>query len=378
MILPAILPDEIFCSLLVRICRLHGGSDFRDVLVQLLGQSNVPSFIDASIDVPRFCQLTNYAYGGAGAILHQMTWHGAQLKIGEIDGQTFNSMAIGESQLALGSITFPDAAVVGYCPSCRELDLERYGVTYWHRLHQLPIVFYCPTHAVPLVKISIKRHRLHDAFPVPSDFESDMRIQGQTYSLNPNFWRGVAAMVWDLLQAGDAPDQDLVFSILADELRLRNGRRQLSESYIKSLPEQLAAQAFEDGTCFASRECQIFLKRITRSIDKSASEMPLGRVVLLYWLFGSWSAVLERCQWIGVLGSESEILARNATSTSFDPKKKHRQVCSAYIKEHPGCLRLDFLRAEYRSFRWLLRNDQIWLDQHLPVPYCRVKQLCLF
>lgn len=38
-----------------------------------------------------------------------------------------------------------------YCPACASEDRERYGCTYWHRVHQLPGVSVCPAHGIYLV-----------------------------------------------------------------------------------------------------------------------------------------------------------------------------------------------------------------------------------
>ena len=37
-----------------------------------------------------------------------------------------------------------------YCPDCLQADLDKYGETYWHRLHQTPGVLFCPIHKIPL------------------------------------------------------------------------------------------------------------------------------------------------------------------------------------------------------------------------------------
>ncbi|MDF3084349.1 TnsD family Tn7-like transposition protein [Burkholderia sola] len=58
-----------------------------------------------------------------------------------------------------------------YCPACVTADIDRYGCTYWHRLHQLPGVCLCPIHLTPLVDYFIRqtsgnRH----AFVLPPSF----------------------------------------------------------------------------------------------------------------------------------------------------------------------------------------------------------------
>jgi hypothetical protein len=37
-----------------------------------------------------------------------------------------------------------------FCPVCLEKELQEYGEAYWHRLHQIPGVFICSQHGVPL------------------------------------------------------------------------------------------------------------------------------------------------------------------------------------------------------------------------------------
>jgi len=52
------------------------------------------------------------------------------------------------SRLAINACGLSSPEVLRYCPSCVQSDRERYGETYWHRLHQLPGVHVCPEHRV--------------------------------------------------------------------------------------------------------------------------------------------------------------------------------------------------------------------------------------
>lgn len=42
-----------------------------------------------------------------------------------------------------------------YCPECVKNDRKTYGETYWHMIQQLPGVYICPIHAVPLEQSAI-------------------------------------------------------------------------------------------------------------------------------------------------------------------------------------------------------------------------------
>ena len=51
-----------------------------------------------------------------------------------------------------------------YCPNCYLLDTRKYGEPFWHRVHQIPLLGYCPMHKIPLVTLPIKFARLSEVF----------------------------------------------------------------------------------------------------------------------------------------------------------------------------------------------------------------------
>lgn len=378
MIFPEPLPDEIFASLLARLGRINGLADYREIASLYFGDGRYASFIDARIDLPVFCYRTCYWVDDATEVLHRLTWLGTQTRLGELDKMTFNGLATGGMLPSLSSLTFSDSAVLSYCPSCRREDLAHFGMSYWHRVHQLPIVFFCPRHGDRLVKARIKRCILHADFPVPGDFETNQNDSDAMLCMNDNFWRGVALMAAEALQGDELPDAEMAFSVLAEELRRKKFVSPLSGVRLSAFAEALAAQAFENSFDTHSPETVAFLKGIARSFDEPAAGVVLGRVVLLYWLFGGWRAVQERCRWFSVFGSKSRVTVRKAVTEASRLEAQYRRVCTEYVREHPECTRLDFLRAEYRSFRWLLHHDRIWLDRQLPIPVRAGKQLVLF
>jgi len=48
----------------------------------------------------------------------------------------------------LGILAIPRPNQLRFCPLCAQEDKKQFGESYWHRLHQLPGVEVCPTHAV--------------------------------------------------------------------------------------------------------------------------------------------------------------------------------------------------------------------------------------
>lgn len=280
MLLPAPLTDEIFGSLLARMCRMNGYADFRDMVSTYCSNGTISSFIDAEIDISRFCRQTDDAYLGADEILHTLTWYGLQVKLGEMAGQRIDGLAEGSVRLNLGASMFTDSAVLGYCPSCREHDYQHYGMTYWHRLHQLPIVFFCPIHGDRVVKVRVKRYTLHKEFPVPGDFESASNISEPMSGMNESFWRGVADMASEALHEDVLPEAELMFSVLAAELRRKKFVSPLSGVRLSAFIEELATKAFENSYDTLSLKTVVFLRGIARSLDKPEAGVVFGRVVM--------------------------------------------------------------------------------------------------
>ena len=51
-----------------------------------------------------------------------------------------------------------------YCPNCYLLDTQEYGEPFWRRVHQIPLLSYCPMHKIQLVTVPIKFARLSEVF----------------------------------------------------------------------------------------------------------------------------------------------------------------------------------------------------------------------
>jgi len=258
---------------------MNGFADFRDMASWHFGYGAISSFIDAEIDLSMLANQYSFAACDAEELLEHLTWCGVQVRLGELDRPRFEAMASGDVRPTLGSLTFSDSAELRFCPSCREHDLRQFGMSYWHRLHQLPIVFFCPHHGDRVARMRIKRCILHKSSPVPGDFELASNSSEPMFGLNEYFWRGVAVMTAEALQYEELPDTDMMLSVMAEELRRRKIVPPLSEIRLTALTDQLAEQAFENPFGRHSTETVTFLKRIARSFDGPVAGMILGRIV---------------------------------------------------------------------------------------------------
>lgn len=62
------------------------------------------------------------------------------------------------------------------CPKCAEEDITKYGETYWHRTHQLPDIYFCDRHGLPLLKTKAQIRRAGRAF-LPASAIVDMEAR---------------------------------------------------------------------------------------------------------------------------------------------------------------------------------------------------------
>ena len=55
-----------------------------------------------------------------------------------------------------------------YCPLCVKEDKNKYGFSYWHRIHQIPMIDACPIHFCNLIQsdLSISRNRVYQLIPL--------------------------------------------------------------------------------------------------------------------------------------------------------------------------------------------------------------------
>lgn len=382
MITPIPLPDETLASLLARLCRLNGIIDFRDVAALYFGEPTYASFIDAPIDLPEFCRRTGHAYGDPEEVLEHLTWFGAQVRLGELDASKLMEMECGARKPLLGELTFSGFAALGYCTTCRLQDTNRYGVSYWHRIHQVPVVRVCPQHGDLIVRVGIKRARLHQTFPLPGDFEPGGREVFPESAGRVWNWRNIAGVVCDVLAARTRFDREIINEALWDGVRAKemvtpNGVLRKSE-----IVDFLLAYLGGAGNNETASRTVSLSDRIVRSLTEPAKGIAFGRSVLLEWVFGSWAAFEEKCKWATVFGVSHKVPTQKAGKvllfTNAEQRKHHRKICADYMANHPNCSRLEFTRAEYRTFRWLLHNDRAWLDSQLPVPLKVIRQLSLF
>lgn len=288
-----------------------------------------------------------------------------------------------------------------YCPLCAIEQRQRYGESYWSRIHQIPDINVCPIHGCKLRKssISMNRHKTNRFAP------ADMEIIDLTTEYGTEIEYTFSQYLYQLLSRDVVWDNDIhVSKLLISNMA---GTRYLScrgeVMHTASLYQDIIL--YYHGMCIGiDKEWQLSkvlhgqrinpveIAQIGMLLGISAEEIS-GRIELIETpeeLFDN--KVIELLQQglstkdIATKFHVSQSLIRLiAKNHSVDYKRsinrkgirekakneriiKERQFWERVLKNHPG---LSFTQLceipEYRlRLRWLRRNDRDWTEEHYP------------
>jgi hypothetical protein len=155
MYFPRLYPDELTSSLLIRASR-HLGIRYDEVTKGLTG-SNVKTRVHftnpfALMQIAKATRMTYddvlvnhtlYPYVTALMTVRRRE----QLRAGLFE----TTPQVRSDFNWLAGAPWSNLACRRFCPQCLREDLQKYGESYWHRSHQLPGVYTCISHRLPLL-----------------------------------------------------------------------------------------------------------------------------------------------------------------------------------------------------------------------------------
>jgi transposase len=157
------LPDETVFSFASRHHRVTGNIRSADTCLQLFGHPRQGSAHDLPSRMNEFVNRTGGTLGDARAIIRNHTILPFFLPFRTKDDATaafaaLEGPSIGSLKYTLGLLTsrFRANHPLKACSLCMAVDRKEWSVAYWHRCHQLPGVWMCPTHFIPLSVATIK------------------------------------------------------------------------------------------------------------------------------------------------------------------------------------------------------------------------------
>lgn len=150
-------PDETLFGLISRQHFISGSARDSDTTWRFFGHPTEGANHDFPARLDALVGRTRNVLGSAEDILWQRTTllvylifradHDRSIEVGRA-----RVGGLGDIKARLGLLASRFGAVhpLKVCPACMEIERLGTGITYWHRAHQLPGLWVCPTHALPL------------------------------------------------------------------------------------------------------------------------------------------------------------------------------------------------------------------------------------
>jgi TniQ len=149
------LSEETVYSWAARYHRLSGNRRAQTTARHLFGGRFCGFVADAPSGLPHFASISDSRLGTAEEILskHTVLPYHLLFRPAAIRKQVIAAVLLGRSGAAkttLGLHRVGSDCHVKACRICMDYDKEQAGVAYWHAAHQLPGVWFCTRHHVPL------------------------------------------------------------------------------------------------------------------------------------------------------------------------------------------------------------------------------------
>lgn len=385
--LPTHLPDETLYSLAARIRLSNGFRADRDACATLFGDSYRLRVADVSADLANFCVVTVNSYGSSRDVVNAATVLPFFLRLGSLPGigrsVVHMDMAVTSSDLSvnlgLASISNGYPYLWRWCQACTLADLREYGVSFWHRSHQLPGVGLCALHSKPLREVFVPFRQRQQSFMLPGNASSLLRISHTVVSVDVKEpYSRLAYLAESILRDSSSPlapgaVQATIIDGMAERGLVTRGGQIRKNEFVDEVSHYFSAiSLWEPVVTFLSREN---LMHMARELTESVQMRPaLHNLLLIDWLFGSWALFRERCAWRITMGVECKgNVAGQAVCRTLSENNKweklrasHRRNCMAFLGQYPAATRTLLWRTHPRSCRWLTCYDEDWLGKMLP------------
>ncbi|MFZ6689667.1 TniQ family protein [Undibacterium sp. SXout11W] len=389
-VLPILRKDETLYSFAARTRLSNAAKDDRDACRSMFGYSKISRISEFPINFPHFCEYTKGILGDPESVLESMTLAGFFERVG---GHTWHKgcseVPLTIAGYGLSMLSNGNLRNWRICPLCIEADLNCYSTSYWRRSHQLPTSFVCLTHGVSLENSIAFPHKRHNQFLLPSN-ELSFK-EACTHLLlkkNEEVQLRLTKLGNDILQFpcdtyGSDTESALVLNAMI--------RRALKERGLMTQSGSLRPKEFT--TEFTNRYCFLQpnteyavavsergINSLRRSLQTPKSWRSIThRLLLIEWLFGSWSSFNQQFTWQRTMDQCDPYLTlseppnlRNTNSINnielLSPNsKEHRATCIEFLEHYKTAKRNEFARAKPRCFRWLLNHDLDWFNKYFPV-----------
>lgn len=293
------LPDETLFSLASRYHRLSGNRDARTTCLQLFGNGRASTSHDFPSGLKQFESRTRGKLGTIESILHEHTVlpYYLRFRCSDLEDyaiETLGGSNRGEIKSRLGMLASGVGAnnPLKTCRLCLEEDKAKYGVSYWHRSHQLPGSWICLEHRIFLNECNEKSNGVQRFSYLLPKYETTYPVGRALESLSE---QGLEAFI-------SLAKMERELTALPMSIKFEASK--LSNAYFSKLQQS----GYTKGQLLQHREisshCRSALCELTkqRDLDKvfsssdwpislmrpaSRQSHPLKHLMLISWLFST-------------------------------------------------------------------------------------------
>lgn len=361
--MPVAIPNETLYGLVTRFAKLNGLVNHLQATQHFLNSHDY-SVADAELVSDDESLYRQYYFTGADT--SQLTLEKFRAHLGEVPEKDGTSVPVRKSTLQ--SVSFGDTAFWRYCPECYEHDLALHGVGCWHLAHQLPTTLICTDHRCNLHEIALKKKYLHDRLWL---IDEALQFQKEFDCPLGEHWLRIAEIGNVVLDDAEKPySPEVIKQTIIAELRQRGLVD--AKGALKVNAFEASFLAFFGEDFIETLKQRLLIKKpryLATELLQGFRGRALNRLILVYWLFGTWSYFRMRCDWCAVFNTASAdecILTQRIAKQSDEAKTKSRTLCESYLLSTDKPNRIEFCRLFYSDFRWLLNYDREWFDRVLP------------
>lgn len=363
---PIARPDETLYSLCARIRLANTARCDRDACRSLFGQSMTTHVDEFPVDLAHFCNVTYEDYGAPQDIIkaHCLTPYFFTLEkaTGKKNEKAWNQQRI---RFSLAQLSNGGSMHWRLCPTCIAKEKTQFGVAYWHRQHQLPGSLMCSLHETLLHECEIPAPLRHNRLLLPDEVQAHKPPNWNAVNELREILSGLAHLNSAIL-FDRSPEIDLsiarstIWDALADRGLLSQGGKIDRKYFLRDLLKRYEPLA--SLNCFAKDISANTLNRLISQLSENIIASPRQQLLLLFHLFGSWESYQSKYQW-QVAFCRMSVSPRSRLEPQ-SIKEQHRKTCIEIREQFPTISRTGLARASGRSFRWLLQNDNAWLEMN--------------
>ena len=379
-VLPQIYSDELLYSVLSRYKRMCGMQSRRAFLKDVYGESKMLTSIFLSQYLERFREnLPPHSKITVDELIwnHTMFPFYTAFLSKERSDSIHSMMSNGCGKNIENLVGFSGGKVkpynrLRYCPRCCSEDMDKFGESFWRRLHQIPGVLYCLKHETLLKSTIVPSTEKYADYWCADGDVCNADVEDDTYDerfleLNRAYIQNTMFLMDGDYQKKELPDTvDSYVDLLREKgLASRNGTiymKEFMDKFLRFYPFHYLSLMQSDLDLNGQTN---WLRTFVRHNGKNRS--PLRHLLVLQFL-GITAEEFFRKQ-----SATGKVTARVYHAPSFDLEER-RTAWLRIIEDNPGLNRSELKEIGKGLHTWIYKHDRNWYDQVTPRVRARKKR----